>query len=406
MRRRSASISVLCLTNGPMERVARILSQLRGVADQIVCGIDSRADPEEIVALDGVVDETFRCEIGPESLIERTLPWLHSKCSCEWIFRIDGDEMVGDELRHSLPALAADGELQQYSFPARWLSPDGTHYLTDRPWNDDWHIRLMRNNPAALRFRGSMRPYVEPALPYRYVDFPIYRLECAISSFNERRAKAAYYEMLGPGDEALPGWSVNNFYLPERFHAGRLEDLAPRDRTLIERALSARNGRTHPPAISRSRARTRHHLEIVSLAESDAQWPLRTVRDSAYRAAWLRVPEIKAMPVHGIDKLLVEVRNDGEETWPFGDGQPMIRLAQRWLSADGESVVLDSARTLFSTAVRPGESILQHMTVRAPPKAGRFVLELDLVHERVRWFGCGVRYEVDVRPDSSSPAGG
>jgi hypothetical protein len=387
-----------------MERVARILSQLREVATQIVCGIDSKADLEEIVALDGVVDETFRCEIGPESRIERTLPWLHSKCSCEWILRIDGDEVVGDELRDSLPALAGDRELQQYSFPARWLSPDGTHYLTDRPWNDDWHIRLMRNSPAALRFRGNTHPYVEPAPPYRYVDFPIYHLECAISSFDERRAKAAYYEMLGPGHEALPGWSANNFCLPERFHAGRLEDIPPRDRALIEQALSASKGRPRPAARRRGGARTSHHLEIVSLTESDAQWPLRAVPDSAYRATWLRFPEIEAMPVNGIDKLLVEVRNDGVETWPFGDSQPLIRLAQRWLSADGEHVVLDSARTLFSAPVRPGESILQHMTVQAPSEAGRYVLELDLVHELVRWFGCGVRYEVDIRPDSSSPA--
>jgi hypothetical protein len=383
-----------------MERVARVLEQLSPVADEIVCGVDSRVDPEEIVALDGVVDAIFRCEIDNAFWVERNLPWLHSKCSGDWIFRIDGDEVVGADLLDSLLTLASDRELLQYRFPRRWLAPDGSHYLTDRPWNDDWHIRLVRNTPAALSFPGLVHTYLNAAFPYRYVELPIYHLVCAISTFEERRAKAAYNEMLRPGHQTLPGWSVNNFYLPERFHTGRPEAVPPRDHALVEQALSAsEDGR--PPGTTGGTRRTHQHPGIVSLAESDDYWPPRAVPGSAYRATWLRVPPVESMPVNGVAEVLVEVRNDGETTWPFGDRQPWIRFAHRWYGADGETLVFDSARTLLGASVPPGESILQHVTIQAPPDPGRLVLEVDLVHELVRWFGCGVRYELDVHPGRS-----
>jgi hypothetical protein len=41
------------------------------------------------------------------------------------------------------------------------------------------------------------------------------------------------------------------------------------------------------------------------------------------------------------------------------------------------------------------------MTVHTPADADEYVLEVDLVHEHVRWFGCEVRARVTIEP----PAG-
>jgi hypothetical protein len=394
---RQHSISVLCVTDGPTERVARILAQLRAVASEIVCGVDARVDPGDISALDGVADETFRCVIDPESGIERTLPWLYSKCSCDWILRVDGDEVVGEELLNSLPALVADAEIQQYAVPLRWLHPDIAHYLTERPWNDDWHIRLTRNHPGALRFPGTLHSDVQPAFPYRHVDLPIYHLACALATFAERKAKAAYMAMLQPGHEILPGWPASHFFLPEKFASGQPREVPPGDRIQIEEVLSPMPTAVRRPALRFGRRRTRNHPEVVGLQQTDAYWGRRTFSEAAYRATWLRCPEITTMPVNGVERLLVEVRNDGDEVWPYGDTQPMIRFGQRWWSADGTRIVAEPDRTIFDAPVRPGESLLQRITINAPAEAGRFVLELDLVHEHVRWFGCDIRYEVEVR---------
>ena len=45
---------------------------------------------------------------------------------------------------------------------------------------------------------------------------------------------------------------------------------------------------------------------------------------------------------------------------------------------------------------RPGERILVPLEVVAPPEPGRYLLEVDLVHEDVRWFEQGCRVEIEV----------
>ena len=55
-------------------------------------------------------------------------------------------------------------------------------------------------------------------------------------------------------------------------------------------------------------------------------------------------------------------------------------------------------RELFTETVRPGRESLLVMTVDTPADADDYVLDVDLVHEHVRWFGCGVRARVTVEP--------
>ena len=43
------------------------------------------------------------------------------------------------------------------------------------------------------------------------------------------------------------------------------------------------------------------------------------------------------------------------------------------------------------------------MVVEVPTRPGRYLLEIDVVHEFVRWFACPVRVEIDVRaPDGAT----
>jgi FkbM family methyltransferase len=51
----------------------------------------------------------------------------------------------------------------------------------------------------------------------------------------------------------------------------------------------------------------------------------------------------------------------------------------------------------------PGADAIVPMVVEAPPRPGRYVLEIDLVHEFVRWLGCAVRVEIDVRAPEGAP---
>ena len=101
------------------------------------------------------------------------------------------------------------------------------------------------------------------------------------------------------------------------------------------------------------------------------------------------------------------MRNLGGETWPPAHhAAPLIRLAYRWLSADGtETVVPEGLRTPFEEAVAPGQETVVMLAVEAPETPGDHVLEVDVVHEHVRWFGAAARLAVAVEPADGAPAG-
>lgn len=90
--------------------------------------------------------------------------------------------------------------------------------------------------------------------------------------------------------------------------------------------------------------------------------------------------------------LLVEVTNTGSERWPGGlDTEPRIRLSC-WLGGQ------EGPRSALPASLEPGESELAPVTVVAPEWPGRYELELDLVHEDVRWLGVGTKTEIEVVP--------
>jgi hypothetical protein len=84
----------------------------------------------------------------------------------------------------------------------------------------------------------------------------------------------------------------------------------------------------------------------------------------------------------------VRVKNLGDATWRCGDHS--ITVGTRW----DESV--EGLRTSLPADVLPGESSVVPVHVLPPDELGRHVLEVDLVHEHVRWFDRPLRLEVEV----------
>jgi hypothetical protein len=92
--------------------------------------------------------------------------------------------------------------------------------------------------------------------------------------------------------------------------------------------------------------------------------------------------------------LFVEVRNESGEEWPGGlEQEPRIRLSYHWRGSEGE---VEGPRTPLPAPLAPGETAIAPVTVLAPPEPGRYLLELDLVHEDVRWLGGGRSAQVEV----------
>lgn len=79
----------------------------------------------------------------------------------------------------------------------------------------------------------------------------------------------------------------------------------------------------------------------------------------------------------------VKVRNASQTTWPRGVN---LRLGNRWLEAHGETLMSEDGRTELSLPLTPGDVATVGLTIQAPSRRGRYLLEIDLVEEGVSWF--------------------
>ena len=188
----------------------------------------------------------------------------------------------------------------------------------------------------------------------------------------------------------LEGLAHNtSLYLPELHPALELLAVPADDREAIEAALAFPSA---PPGEPRA------PIVHVSSADVDSRWVGPPYPESLYRATLTVDTAPAAMGAGSQHTVDVRVTNQSDVVWRWGrDARPEIRLAYRWLS---EGVVVDepkALRTTFPADLPPGETLLTPVHVVAPQEPGAYTLEIDLVHEHVRWFGCGVSNAVHVR---------
>ena len=177
-------------------------------------------------------------------------------------------------------------------------------------------------------------------------------------------------------------------YVPED-HAVDTAPVPEPDRALIERVLDG----SEAPAGLRAIGPPPRHAGRDELERPTAA---RSVLPGAYDAAIQLEPDQPALAAGEVRQLEVVAENRGDEWWPRGDVPPYIRLGARWLDGGSGAAAAPEARAVFTETVRPGQATRVMLRVVAPPDPGRYTLEVDLVHEHVRWFGCPARLELDV----------
>lgn len=367
------------MSGGRLDRLVGLLRLCRGVTDEIVVALDDRYEGE-LGLLPELADTVIRFPYADP--VERTLGWLHGRCRGEWLLRVDDDEAPSRILLDALPELVTSRDVTHYWLPRRWLFPDAGSFLAEAPWVPDYQLRLGRREH--LRFPGIIHVPVEASGPSRYLETPLYHLDLLVSTHDARRRKAQRYERARPG-QRVAGRALNEaYYLPE---ARRPETApVPLDDALLVRAVlegEPTGGGRGVGALPRA---TREDV--------DAAWAQRPWTEGAYRA---RIEPLFGRPtlVAGeVSQLDVAVVNLGTERWPWGPrGQPEIRVSYRWKGLEHGAL-----RTPLPHDLAPGRRCRVPVSVEAPPEPGRRTLELDLVHEHVRWFGCAAAVELEVRP--------
>ena len=388
-------LSVCCLTADPGPRVAAVLGQLRNAADEVVVAVDSRVDETRLGHHARIADRVVRFEFAPP--IERARPWLYALCSGNWILEIDDDEVMSSSFLNQLPDLIRDSRFWQYWLPCHWLFPDGTHWLDGPPWSFDSN-RLVRNDPTTLWAAGLSHTRADPAFPSSYLERGFYHLAYLLTSESQRRQKVAHY--LGIADaHRIPSTDrdVVEFYMPDEAPGARPVSVPRGDRKAIAAVLEATGpGLPTPSGIS---------VPLAVRADIDAHWPERAMSAGAYEAKIeildrvVRLAPGEHRPVH------VRITNLGDATWPWASRQktwpwasrqggwpypserrPQIRLSYRWYRPDGELQRGEGFRTDLPANVPPWGTTVVPVWVAAPDQPGSYLLELDLVHEFVRWF--------------------
>jgi hypothetical protein len=390
------SLSVCLMTADPAARVATILEPLRPYAQEIVIAADARVDERTLAGYASIADRLFRIEF---SFPERHMPWLYAQCRGDWIMRLDGDELPSEAFVRRLPAMLASREVQQFWAPTAWLFPDREHVIAEVPWSTGFLNRLTRND-ATLRFSGLTHDHAQQVKPCEYIEEPFYHLELLITTEQDRRDKVIRYEVARPHLQAVGGGRLNEtFYLPELRDSLELGTVAAEDSARIAQALDAPS----EPAVASSV----EQIPVVTLAEMDVLWEGHSVSRDAYHAR-IECSELSPRLAPSEQRhMYFRVHNEGTERWPAHlDAHPAIRLSYRWLDRDGNVLVPEGARSAFSRPVGPGESILTPVHVEGPPATGEYLLEVDVLHEHVRWFQCSCRVPVRVAHTDGLPATG
>jgi hypothetical protein len=326
-------------------------------------------------------------------VFSRLYAWLASECAGAWILQLDHDEIPSAAFAAEVRATIAAGDVTHGWVRRRWLYPDRGHYLAQWPWRPDYLPRLLRNDPALVRFPALVHGIVSVAGPRRYLREPLYHADLVLTDVAARERKCESY------DDALPGFVIDGrstnevYYLPERQDDLRLLPVPAADAALVAAFLDEGAA---PPA-----GRTPAAIERRTLAEITRRDEGRTLGDDDYRAGLALLDDDLRLVCGEWRTLDVEVCNRGTTPWPGGmDARPQIRLAYRRHDPDG--TVHEGARTALPAPLEPGARAVVPLEVLGPPVPGTHEIEIDLVHEEVRWFGAGIRARLDVRAPRGS----
>jgi hypothetical protein len=105
-----------------------------------------------------------------------------------------------------------------------------------------------------------------------------------------------------------------------------------------------------------------------------------------FRQAEISAPSELTMAAGSLAEVPVVVRNTSEDEWG-PSSQSGLSAGNHWRNTD-QSILqwLDGSQS-FDAPLMPGEAVELSLLVRAPDKAGDYLLEIDVEHAGVLWLG-------------------
>lgn len=138
-------ISAIVITQDEERNIQRCLDSLRGVADEIiVVDSGSKDATEQICRAAGV-----RFEHHDWAGFSGQKNYANGLAQYDWIFSIDADEALSEELRATLLSMKAKGFNPDRVYSVARLNNYCGQWLRHGGWYPDEHVRLWRNDVAS-----------------------------------------------------------------------------------------------------------------------------------------------------------------------------------------------------------------------------------------------------------------
>jgi hypothetical protein len=278
----------------------------------------------------------------------------------EWLWGEGGDEEA---------LLDADPASERF---ARWAMSKRPRALlaVSESWLADSRTEQVRYDALVESAESEIAH-----LLLRWSLAPVSPIAEAVQAFAPRRVN----ELAGLSHAWIATPGVWKEVLPSRL----VEQLQNQYRhQLLRLGVSADAG----SALDDETARTRWHQLV----------PDSPLPDAEYQGELQVLDRPVGVPVGSSVSCFVKVQNRGTIRWPNRNRYPRIRLAYRWVDAGDSNGVTKEGRHILKDPVAPGAATYQEATLITPPEPGAYSLEIDLVHEGFRWFGCAQTFDVTV----------
>lgn len=399
LRTQARTLSVCVVTDATEERLRSALGAMRNYADEIVVTVDSRSSGDAVAAARELADSVAVADL--DGLAENARDWTAERARGDWILVLDDDEVMAPGFGERLPELLAS-RWSHFHLPVRWVVPGpegGLRWLRQFPWHPNQATRLFRNISGSFHQPARLHSVWEVAgdgCSLYDEDAAIYHLNLVLNSREERERKihGRYRPM---ADGALP--TCEEYYLYEDY-----------DHTLaygeVPAGIAESMEEPEPPAATRrsfTRATTAGAADLASNRAAHAADP------PIWSAAYLGHTTPGCWYTNRGCAVELRVRNTSSATWgSSGQVAGRVVLSYRWRDEHGELVIPQGDIALLPQPCAPGEEMTLMAGLWTPQEPGRYVVEWEMLCERVAWFSDrGVpplRVPVEVRELGPRPA--
>lgn len=187
------TLSCLILTKNNERTIRYTLESVRSYADEIVI-LDSGSTDRTLT-----IASEYGAKVYTRALdsFSEQRNYGMSKCSCDYIFLLDSDELIGENFAQLLSYL--DYGYQTLSLPRyNIISVEPMEYLITLHHYRNWQNRIIKNNKRSKG--GSVHEKLVDYRPRLHFAFAhIFHLDYLCHSYPERKRKVAFYNSIQDG---------------------------------------------------------------------------------------------------------------------------------------------------------------------------------------------------------------